>query len=157
ELGPLVVAQSPDVAAALEVVVHRAEVRRRVAVRDQAAPRSDQDRQVLDPDRALVLARTAGRALPELFLGVNVAGLARRLASEERVLRAQDDRLRVELLAGAPRRTVHLAASALDAREGVEPHLGAEILHRLEPDLLFLEIEVRQVAQLRRLQEHSER
>ena len=39
ELLPLVVAEAPDVAAALEVVVHRAEILRRVAVRDQAAPR----------------------------------------------------------------------------------------------------------------------
>ena len=36
-------------------------------------------------------------------------------------------------------------------------HLAAEILHRLEADLLLLEIEVRQVAELRRLQEHRDR
>ena len=61
----LVVAEAPDVAAPLEVVVHRAEIVGRVAVRDQPAARADQDRQVLDADRALVLAGAAGRALPE--------------------------------------------------------------------------------------------
>ena len=60
-------------------------------------------------------------------------------------------------LPGAPRRTVHLAAAALDAGERVEHDLAAEILHRLEADLLLLEIEIRQVAELRRLQEHGDR
>ena len=69
ELLPLVVAEPPDVAAPLEVVVHGAEILGRVAVRHQAAPRSDQDRQVLDADRALVLAGAAGRALPQHLLG----------------------------------------------------------------------------------------
>ena len=68
ELLPLVVAEAPDVAAALEVVVHRAEILGRVAVRHQAAPRADEDRQVLDADRALVLAGAAGRALPQHLL-----------------------------------------------------------------------------------------
>ena len=52
ELRPLIVAESPDVVAALQVVVHGAEVLGSVAVRHQAAPRTDQDRQMLDPDRA---------------------------------------------------------------------------------------------------------
>ena len=69
ELLPLVVAEAPDVAAPLEVVVHRAEVVGRVAVRHQAAPRADEERQVLDADRALVLAGAAGRALPQHLLG----------------------------------------------------------------------------------------
>ena len=46
--------QPPDVAAALEVVVHRAERVGRLAVRHQAAPRADDERQVLDADRALL-------------------------------------------------------------------------------------------------------
>ena len=63
----------------------------------------------------------------------------------------------IQLLAGAPRRAVHLAAAALDAGERVEHALAAEILHRLEADLFLLEIEVRHVAELRRLQEHGDR
>ena len=78
ELLPLVVAEAPDVAAALEVVVHAAEIVGRLAVRHQAAPRADDERQVLDADRALVLAGAAGRALPEHLLGVDLAELASR-------------------------------------------------------------------------------
>ena len=78
ELLPLVVAEAPDVAAALEVVVHRAEILRRVAVRHQAAARADEDRQVLDADRALVLAGAAGRALPQHLLAVDLAELRAR-------------------------------------------------------------------------------
>src|SRR5262245_20731095 len=73
ELRALVVAEAPDVAAPLEVVVHRAEILGRIAVRHQAAPRTDLDRQVLDADRALVLARAAHRALPQHLLAVNLA------------------------------------------------------------------------------------
>src|SRR5689334_16499161 len=104
---------------------------------------------MLDADRALVLARAAGRALPELFLRVDVAELAAELPCQQRVLRAEHDCLRVQLLAGAPRRAVHLAPSALDARERIEAHLAAEIFDRLEADLLLLEIQIRQVAELR--------
>jgi hypothetical protein len=49
------------------------------------------------------------------------------------------------------------AAAALDAGERVEHALAAEILHGLEADLFLLEIEVRQVPELRRLQEHGDR
>src|SRR5262249_20358807 len=75
ELRALVVAEAPDVAAALEVQVHRAEIVRRLTVRDEAAARSNQDRQVLDADGALVLAGAAGRALPQHLLGVHLAEL----------------------------------------------------------------------------------
>ena len=57
--------QPPDVAAPLQVVVHRAQRVGRLAVRHQAAPRADDERQVLDAHRALVLARAARRALPQ--------------------------------------------------------------------------------------------
>ena len=40
-------------------------------------------------------------------------------------------------------RAVHLAAAALDARERVEHLLPLDVLQRLEPDLLLLEVEVR--------------
>src|SRR5262249_7016260 len=76
ELLPLVVTETPDVPAALELVVHRAEIFRRVAVRDQPAPGADDDRRVLDADRALVLAGAARRALPQHLLAVEVAQLA---------------------------------------------------------------------------------
>ena len=59
-----------------------AEILGRVAVRHQAAPRPDQERQVLDPDRALVLARAARRALPEHLLGVDLAELPLALARQ---------------------------------------------------------------------------
>src|SRR5262249_31410676 len=145
ELRALIVAQPPDIAPALEVVVHRAEVSGRVTVRDQTAPSTDQNRQVLDPDRALILAGAARRALPQHVFGVDVAELPVARAGKQRVLGLQDDRLGVERLPRPPRRTVHLTAPAFDARECVEHHLAAEILYRLEAHLLLLEIEVRQV------------
>ena len=143
--------------AALEVVVDGAHVVRRVAVRHEAAPRSDDERQVLDAHRALVLAGAARRALPEHLFAVELAELRLALPGEQRVLRLQDERLRVELLARAPRRTVHLTAAALDAGERVEHGLASEILQRLEADLLLLEVEVRQPPELRRLEEHGDR
>src|SRR6266536_185377 len=75
ELRPLVVAEAPDVAAAFEVVVHRAQVLRRIAVRHEAAPRSDQDRQTLDADGAQILAGAARRALQQHFFAVEVTEL----------------------------------------------------------------------------------
>src|SRR6185503_11871068 len=83
ELRALVVAESPDVATPFEVVVHGAEIVRRVAVRDQTASRADEDRQVFDADRALVLARAAAGALPEHLLGIHLAELAVALAAEQ--------------------------------------------------------------------------
>src|SRR5205823_2540283 len=78
------------------------------------------------------------------------------LAGKKRVLRLQDDCLRIQFLARAPRRTIHLTSSTLDARERVEDRLLSEILDRLEPDLLLLEIEILEAAELRRLQEHGD-
>ena len=72
------------------------------------------------PTGTLVLAGAAGRALPEHLLGIELDELRLALAREQRLLRLQNDRLRIELLARAPRRTVHLAASALDAGERIE-------------------------------------
>ena len=123
----------------------RAHVVRRVAVRHETAPRPDDEREVLDPDRALVLAGAARRALPEHRLRCRFRpSLVVALAGEERLLRLQDERLGVQRLAGAPGRAVHLTAAAFDAGERVEHGLAAEILDGLEPDLLLLEVEVRQ-------------
>ena len=55
-----------------------AEVVRRVAVRHEPAPRADEERQVLDADRALVLAGAARRALPQHLLAVDLAELPSR-------------------------------------------------------------------------------
>ena len=79
------------------------------------------------------------------------------LAREQRLLRLQNQRLRIEFLPRAPGRTVHLAASALDAREGIEHSFAAEILHGFKTDLLLLEVEVRDIAELERLEEHGNR
>src|SRR5207244_10642417 len=124
--------------------------------RHEAAPRADENRQMLDADRALVLARAAGRALPQHLLAVHLTERSFSTVGKQRVLRLQDDPFRVQLLAGAPRGTIHLATAALDARERIEHHLAAEILHRLETNLLFFEIEIRQAAELRRLQQHRD-
>ena len=112
---------------------------------------------MLDSDRALVLAGTAGRALPEHLLRVDARQPRLPWAVEKRVLCLQDERLRVELLPRAPRRAVDLAASALDACKRVEHRLAAEILHRLEPDLLLVEVEVWDVAELWRPQQDGDR
>src|SRR4029079_2285317 len=145
----LVVRQPPDVGAAFQVVVHAAEIFGRIAVRNQSSPRADQQRQVFDAHRTLILAGAAGRALPEHLLRVDLSELALPLTREQRLLRLQDDGFRIELLPRAPRRAVHLTAAALDARERVEHNLAAEILHRLEADLFLLEIEIRQITELR--------
>ena len=75
-----------------------AEIVRRVAIRHQAAARADQHRQMLDADRALVFARAAGRALPEHLFRIDLTKLAIAHTREQRFLRLQDDRLRVQLL-----------------------------------------------------------
>src|SRR5439155_5082335 len=64
--------------------------------------------------------------------------------------------LRVQLLAGAKRRTIHLASSTLDARERVEDRFLRQILHGLETDFFFLEIEIRHAPELDRFQEHRD-
>ena len=138
----------------LEVVVHAAEIVGRVAVRDQPASRADDERQVLDADRALVLARAAGRALPQHLSRCRsrrACGPARRRAAPP--ASAGSAVFGLSSLPGAPGRAVHLAAAAFDARERVEHDLAAEILDRLEPDLLLLEIQIGHVAELGRLQE----
>src|SRR5450631_4216925 len=108
---------------------------------------------MLDADGALILAGAARRALPEHFLRVELTELFARVAGEHRRLRLQDEGLRVERLARAPGRTVLLAPPALDAGQRIEYRLAPEILHGLQPDLLFVKIEVRYRAQLERLQE----
>src|SRR5579862_7610785 len=106
------------------MVVDRAHVVGRVAVRDEPAPAADDQRKVLDADRTLVFAGATGRALPEHLLAVEFAALELALSFEQRALRLKDERFRIELLAGAKRRTVHLAAPALHARERVEHDLA---------------------------------
>src|SRR5580765_2210684 len=157
ELLPLVVAEAPDVPAALEMVVHRAQILRRLTVRHQPAPRADDDRRVLDADRALVLAGAARRALPQDLLAVEVAELAVTLAGKHRLLRLKDKGLGIQLLPRPKRRAVHLAAAAFDTRERVEHGFLAEILHGLEADLFLLEIQIRNAAKLRRLQKNGDR
>ena len=112
---------------------------------------------MLDPDRTLVLAGTARRALPQHRLGVQVDELPLRVSGEQPLLRLEDDRFGVERLAGAEGRAIHLATAALHARERVEDALAPQVLHRLETDLRLLEVEVRQVPEFGRLQEHRDR
>src|SRR5947208_1539582 len=99
---------------------------------------------MLDPDGTLVLAGAARRALPQHLFRVHLTEFLPVLAGEQCVLCLQDDRLRIQLLARAPRRTVDLTAPALDTGERVEHHLAPEILHGLESDLFFFELEIRQ-------------
>src|SRR6185436_9446708 len=157
ELLPLIVGESPDVPAAFQVVVDTAQVFRRLAVRNQATAAADDQRHVLDPDRALVFTRAACGALPQDFLGIDFRETRLTLVSQQRVLGLKNDLLRVQLLPGAPRRAVHLAAAAFDASEGIEHGLAADILQRLEADFLFLEIEIRHGAELGRFQEDGDR
>src|SRR5439155_27189502 len=110
----------------------------------EAAARADEDRQMLDADRTLVLARAARRALPQNLFRVDLAKLRFVLPLKQRVLRLQHDRLRIQRLPRAPSRAVDLAAAALDARERVQPHLAAEIFHRLEAEPFLLEAAIRQ-------------
>src|SRR5438128_2355328 len=128
ESPALIVSESPDVAAPFEVGVHRAKIGGRIAVRHKTAPGADQNWQVLDADRTLILTGAAGRTLPQNFFGVDVAELPVAFTCKEGVLRLQDDRLRVQLLSVAPRGTIDLTSPALDAGEGIEHHLAAETL-----------------------------
>src|SRR5262249_42248917 len=130
---------------------------RGLSVRDESAACADENRQVLDTDRALVLARTARRALPEHLGRVDVYELFLRRAGEQRVLGLQDDGLRIEGLACHPRGTVDLTASAFNTRERIEDALLGKVLQRLEAHLFPLEVEVRHVAELARLQKNGER
>ena len=152
ELLPQVGAEAPDVAAALEVVVDGRQGAGRLAVRREPAPGADDERQVLDADRALRLARAARRALPQHLRVEDVGELRLEPAGEQRRFVLEDQRLRVERLAGGVRRTVHLAAAALDAGEGVEHLLPFDVRHGFEPDLLLLEIQVRHRPEDRRTQ-----
>ncbi len=122
------------------------------------AARPDDQRQVLDAHRALVLAGAAGRALPEHLLAVELAELAARARPRAAPpASAGPASFGLSSLPAPHAGTVHLAASALHAREGVEHDLAAEILHRFEPDFLLLEVQVRHGAELGRLQEHGDR
>ena len=85
ELLPLIVAEPPDIAAPLQVIVDAAQTLGRVAVRHQAAPGADEDRQMLDADRTLVLAGAARRALPEHLLGVDLGELSLAIPGEQRL------------------------------------------------------------------------
>ena len=118
---PLVVAEAPDVAAALEVVVHRAEIvrARRRSRPARAARRSGSAGARCRPGTGSRRRRRSCTATAPSRCRPRRACCSRSPASSA-VLRLQDDRLRVQLLAGAPRRAVHLAASALDAGERVE-------------------------------------
>ncbi len=149
--------QPPDVPAPLQVVVHRAQRVGRLAVRRQAPPRADDERQVLDAHRALLLARAARRALPQ-HAGVVLFGELRvEPPGEQRDFVLQDQRFRIEPLPRRVRRAVHLAPAALDARERVEHLLLLEVPHRLEADFFLLEVEVPHVAERRRREEDGDR
>src|SRR5207249_8347348 len=111
---------------------------------------------VLDADGTLILAGAARRALPELFLAQNGAEFCVAIAGEQGELCPKYQLLRVQLLAGAKRRTIHLTSSTLDARERVENRLLRQILHGLEADFFFLEIEIRHASELDRFQKHRD-
>src|SRR6185503_20283258 len=97
---PLLVTETPDVTTALQVVVHPAEICRRLAIRDQPPARADDERDVFDAHRALVLAGAAGRALPQHFLAVDFSELPVAWPRFERVLRLQYQRFGIQFLAG---------------------------------------------------------
>src|SRR5437763_1550395 len=78
-------------------------------------------------------------------------------AGQERIFGLQNERLRVQLLPGSPRRTVHLASAALDACKRVQDNLAAEILDGFQADFFLLEIEVRNLSELRRFEKHGDR
>ena len=68
------------------------------------------------------------------------------LARQQRLLRLQDHRLRVQLLARAPGRAFTLQRPHSTHVNASSTLLASEILHRLEADLFLLEIQVRQIA-----------
>ena len=113
-----------------------------LAVGREAATRADDDGRVLDADRARLLARAARGALPQHVLVVQVDELQVELAGEQRLLVLEDQRLRVQQLAGRVGRAVLHAAAALDARERVEARLAWQVLDGLESHFLLLEVEV---------------
>src|SRR5262245_19831724 len=139
------------------MVVYAAQVFGSIAVRHQSAAAADDQRHVLDPDRALVFTGAACGALPQDLLGVDLRETRLALVRQQGVLRLKNDLLGVQLLPGAPRRAVHLAASALHARERIEHALAADIFQRLEANLLFLQIKIRDGAKLRGFQEDRDR
>ena len=107
------------------------------------AARADDERQVLHADRALVLARAAGRALPQHVRSKMSASFVSSLPASSASSLWRISVFGFSSLPVALRRAVDLAAPALDARERVEHLLALEVLQRLEADLLLLEVEVR--------------
>src|SRR5579884_57951 len=105
----------------------------------RAAPQANDYGQVLDADRALVFAASAGGALERGLLG-NMRPeqwrLARRAVLLQVAAQAQNDLLRVEHLAGVERRAVLGAASAFDARERLQRVDAGHVLARHEPEIL---------------------
>ncbi len=149
--------QPPDVPAPLQMVVHRPQRVGSLAVRRQAPPRANDQRQMLDAHRTLLLARAARRALPQHSGLVLLGQLRVESPGEQGDFVLEDQLLRIEQLPCRVGRAVHLAPAALDARERVEHLLLLEVTHGLEADLLLLEVEVPHIAELWRLEKHGGR
>src|SRR5579883_289349 len=126
---------------------------------DRAAPQADDHGQVLDADRALVFAASAGGALERGLLG-NMRSEQRRLARRAVLLevaaQAENDLLRIEDLARIERGAVLGAASAFHAREGLERVDAGDVLARHEPEILVAR-ERRDAAEAIALEEYGER
>src|SRR5262245_19360325 len=103
-----------------------------------AAPQSDDDRKMLDPDRTLVFARPTSCALEGRFFG-NVFRQQRlgcvRPVLVQIVAYSERDLLRIEDLSRVVRRAVLRTAPALDARIGLQRYKLGDVLARVESEI----------------------
>ena len=122
----------------------------RVAVRHQTAARADDERQVLDADRALVLAGAARRALPQHLLACR----SRRVWCRARQPAGRPASAEISVLGFSSLPAPHAGQFTWQRPHSTQVNasstrLAAEVLHGLQPDLLLLEIEVRHARRAR--------
>ena len=137
-VGSLGRAEPPGVALVLEVAEQEARLAREARLHQHLVATHVDDRvDVLDVDRALLHARSAGRAAPE-HVGVDhrrherlavvrLTGEEAVRGGEEVVAKPHDQELRAEWLVSVPRGALRLAATALRAGREVEHLLPGEL------------------------------
>ncbi len=136
---------APGVRSAIDVAQHRRRLRRKSRLdHDQVAPEVDDVVDVLDADRAFLLARAAGDAVPHDVVGHGVRHKWRWGPAQELIPKCHDQELRRELLAGIESWTHILAPAAFGAGHRVDHLLPGEVGGRggPVPDLIVGRFEI---------------
>src|SRR5712691_13187068 len=136
---------APRVGGAIDVSQHRRGLGRKARLdHDQVAPQVDDVVDVLDADRAFLLARAARDAVPHDVVGHRVRHKWRWGPAQELIPNRHDQELRRELLAGIESWTHVLAPAAFGAGHRVDHLLPGEVGGRggPVPDLIVGRFEV---------------